>query len=122
MAIKRRVLIVDDDSMHRETLSMLLTSGGIQVVGCESGHDALALLQQREQFDLILSDVVMPGMDGMEFARAARRLCSDVPIVLVTGRESAMDAIVSDGNVALLKPYSTTTLNSVLLEHLGITV
>jgi CheY-like chemotaxis protein len=119
MARKQRVLVVDDDPAHRETLFMLLTSGGIHVVPCESGSDALAVLK-RQQFDLILSDVVMPGMDGMEFARKARKICPDTPVVLVTGRDSATDSIVADGNVALLKPYSTITLNSVLLEHLGV--
>ncbi len=116
------VLIVDDEAVHRETLTALLSNSGIVVTACERATDALKLLQQGRAFDLIFTDVLMPGMDGIEFAREARKLQPAVRIILVTGRDSAMDAVLGEGTVALLKPYTAATLNSVLMEHLGITV
>ena len=117
-----RVMVVDDEAVHRETLAALLMGGGIRVAPFERAQDALHELGRDPAFDLILTDVLMPGMDGIEFARQARRLHPSIPIVLVTGRDSAMDAALDDGTVALLKPYSAETLNSVLREHLGFTV
>jgi CheY-like chemotaxis protein len=118
----KRVLVVDDEALHRETLSALLQGGGIEVTACESAREALDVLRQPVHFDLALTDVLMPGMDGIEFARQARKLRPNLALVLVTGRDSAMDRVLSEGTVALLKPYSTETLNSVLREHLGVTI
>ncbi|MEP7328485.1 MAG: response regulator [Betaproteobacteria bacterium] len=116
------VMVVDDEAVHRETLSVMLMNAGVKVTACENALDALAVLRGDAVVDLILSDVLMPGMDGIEFSRQARQLRPGTPLVLVTGRDSAMDAVVTQGNIALLKPYTADTLNGVLHEHLGIKI
>jgi CheY-like chemotaxis protein len=116
------VLILDDEEVHRQTLAEVLTGGGIRVTACDSAHTALEALRRPTRFDLILSDVMMPGMNGLEFARAARALRPEVPLVLVTGRESGLELVEGAGAFALLKPYSAEGLNGVLREHLGRTI
>ncbi len=66
-----------------------------------------------------MSDIVMPGMGGLEFCTRAHQMRPDMPVVLMTGHESVIDMVIARGNVALLKPYSAATLKRVLDEHLG---
>ena len=116
------LVVVDDESVHRETLEMLLQGSGVVVTGCASADEAMNVLRRGEHVDLMLSDVVMPGTDGLQLFDQARKLRPDLPIVLVTGRDSAMEWVVQKGSVALLKPYSIDSLNGVLREYLGVTV
>ena len=82
------MLIVDDDFRNIFALTALLERGGLDVVAAESGADALAILEQRSDIDLVLMDIMMPGMDGYETMEAIRRLprCADLPIIAVTGK------------------------------------
>ena len=114
-----RVLVVDDDEMQRESLAALLVADGIAVTLCERAADALAILRTRDPLDLVVSDIVMPDMDGLEFSARARELRPGMAIVLVTGHDKAVDRVIANGSVALLKPYSPATLKRVLDEHLG---
>ena len=114
-----RVLVVDDDEMQRESLAALLVADGIAVTSCERAADALAMLRALDPVDLIVSDIVMPDMDGLEFSARARALRPGMPIVLVTGDDTAVDRVIANGSVALLKPYSPGMLKRVLDEHLG---
>ena len=114
-----RVLVVDDEETQRESLAALLVAEGIEAVLCDGAADGLQRLHRREHFDLIISDIVMPDMDGIEFADHVRRLQSAIPVVLVTGHDSVVDRVIASGNIALLKPYSAAALKRVLSEQLG---
>ena len=122
MGKTHKVLVVDDEVSHLQTLTLLLESAGVEAVPCEGAAAALNLLGNGGRFDLIMTDIVMPEIDGFEFARQAKKLSPETPIVLVTGHDIVIDPLVVWGTVALLKPYSIHTLNGVLEEHLGITV
>lgn len=113
-----RVLVLEDDAANREMLCAVLEQMGYVPVPVDGGDKALQLLATNETFDVILSDVVMPGMSGLDFARRARKTRARVPIVLVTGDADAMESVLASGAVALLKPYSTETLRQVLAEAL----
>ena len=119
MSQSPRILVVDDEAVHRDTLRALLAAQGMTVVCCERAANALDLLRTPVLFDLVISDVVMPGMDGVEFAQQARSLRPALRVVLVTGHDSAMDHIIAGGDIALLKPYTADSLQRVLDEHLG---
>jgi two-component system chemotaxis sensor kinase CheA len=71
--MKRRVLLVDDSPFFRNLLTPLLSASGYQVTTVESADKALALHERGEIFDVILSDIEMPGTDGFAFADAVRR-------------------------------------------------
>ena len=81
-----RVLLVEDDAAVRAVTESLLTDFGCKVEGAPDGPSALSRLQSGERFDLLISDIVMPGgMSGVELARAARARDARLPIVLTSG-------------------------------------
>jgi CheY-like chemotaxis protein len=117
-----RVLIVDDDILLLTTLEAMLVDEGFEVVAVDGGRKALAALQS-EPFDVVLVDMIMPGMDGLQTIRECRRINPAMPIVAMTGvlfREStnqpnfsAMAATLS-GMRILHKPFDQTTLANAL--------
>jgi len=117
-----RVLIVDDDILLLTTLEAMLVDEGFDVVAVDGGHKAVSVLQS-QPFDVVLIDMVMPGMDGFQTIRECRRINPEMPIVAMTGilfRESAntpnfaaMAATLS-GMRILHKPFDQTTLGNAL--------
>jgi DNA-binding response OmpR family regulator len=91
-AMASRVLIVDDDLRLHELLSSYLTQNGFEVVRALDGLAGLAKLET-DNFDAVLLDVMMPGLDGLEVCRRIRRK-SDVPILMLTARGDETDRIV----------------------------
>ena len=87
-----RVLIVDDDLRLHELLSSYLVQNGFEVVRALDGLSGLAKLEN-DNFDAVLLDVMMPGIDGLEVCRRIRRK-SDVPILMLTARGDETDRIV----------------------------
>lgn len=79
------ILIVDDDPAMLSFLSNALEKAGHTVTIKENGQDALDILQSDQDFDLILSDVIMPGIDGIELSKEAARLLPDLKIMFITG-------------------------------------
>ena len=81
-------LIVDDDFRNIFALTALLERGQVRVIPAESGVEALSILADRSDIDLILMDIMMPGMDGYEAMGAIRKLAqwTDVPMIAVTGK------------------------------------
>jgi DNA-binding response OmpR family regulator len=104
----RRVLVVDDEVTIRTPLVRALELSGFQSVGVGSGKDALARLD-RERFDVMLLDMKMPEMDGVEVMHHAHDIQPDLLILILTGHatlESAIAAVKSDAADYLLKPAS----------------
>jgi CheY-like chemotaxis protein len=118
MSVSARVLVVENDLAYQQSLSALLTQMGHIPTVADRGEEALRLLDAEVDLDVIISDVVMPGMSGIDLARRARIMRPGMPIVLVTGSSEAMESVLASGAVALLKPYSPETLRQVLCESL----
>jgi len=89
----RRILLVDDSPFLRNMLQPLLTTAGYEVVGVDSADAALKLCDDGERFDLIISDIEMPRLDGFGFALKVRESESwkDTPLVALTSHVSASD-------------------------------
>jgi DNA-binding response OmpR family regulator len=87
-----RLLLVDDEERFVETLRKRLTARGLYVEGVHSGEAALALLQTRP-FDVVLLDVRMPGMDGIQTLREIKKLQPLVQVILLSGNASINTAI-----------------------------
>jgi DNA-binding response OmpR family regulator len=103
-----RLLVVDDEPQIRSALVRGLGLMGYVVEEAGSGHEALALLK-RAPCDAMVLDMFMPGMDGVEVMRRARRMYPDLAIIVLTGRpalESAIAAVKSEVADYLLKPAS----------------
>jgi two-component system, cell cycle response regulator CpdR len=79
----RRILLAEDDDSLRGFLARALERAGYEVVACADGDEAAAVLDQ--EWDLLLTDIVMPGMDGIEVARQAAALHPDLRIMFITG-------------------------------------
>ena len=95
------VLVVDDNKGVLEFLLLLLSKHGLVGVGATSGVECLSIVKSRP-VDLIVLDIMMPGMDGLEVARELKNICPAVPVILLTARDdmntraSAMDLGVSE--------------------------
>jgi len=117
-----RILIAEDDDILRAFLVRALDGDGHDLTEAVDGATALAALNSfNGEFDLLLSDVKMPGMDGIELALATGRRHSDIAIMLMTGyadqRERAygLDALVHD---VISKPFSVDQITRVVREAL----
>jgi DNA-binding response OmpR family regulator len=110
------VLVVDDDPVMLQVVEMVLRSGGIDVLTCSTGREAVQAARQRPP-DCAVLDVTMPGMSGLEVCRALREdvQTAATPIILLTGRGQWLD--VASGFDAgaddyLVKPFSAHDLLS----------
>lgn len=86
-----RILVVDDDVALAEMIGIVLQNEGYEVVFCADGSAALAQFQEHNP-DLVLLDVMLPGIDGFDVCRAIRRV-SDAPIVMLTARSDTSDVV-----------------------------
>ena len=84
---KTRVLVVDDDADARELIGMVLVQAGFDVQDAEDGFSALAKVS-KYQPDLVLTDLRMPGMHGIDLLQRIRRIHGDVPVIIATGQET----------------------------------
>ena len=80
------ILVVEDDRDLNRTLCSFLNQNGYSATGCLNGNDAYDALYDN-MFDLIVSDIMMPGVDGFEFAKNVRALYEEIPIMFVTARD-----------------------------------
>jgi DNA-binding response OmpR family regulator len=118
-----RILLADDDEGNREVLAYYLRRQGFDVRAVQSGHEALAALD-RTRFALLLLDVVMPGIDGLETLKLvrARFTQAELPVILFTGLDDP-DAMASarelGANAWLAKPYQLADLHEAVKGQLG---
>ncbi len=134
---KGRVLVVDDEVLLQELFANVLVEAGWQVDVARNGDEAMELLAART-YDVVLSDIDMPRMNGLQLLRAVRARDLDLPVLLVTGHprvESAVQALEQGAHRYLLKPvavdvlteavaaaarlHRVATLKRQMLAHLG---
>lgn len=107
-----RILVVDDVIAVQRMLERVLTHEGYTVVGAADGTQAKQLLETNE-FDLVLSDISMPGLDGIGLLRAVRERDPELPVILLTGVPStatAMSAVNLAATAYLAKPIAPAVL------------
>ena len=114
-----RILFVEDNADVAAFARTLLEELGHEVLYAASAEGALEMLVRGEQFDLIFSDVVMPGMTGFDLAAEARRLRPGVPILLTTGYSDRLNDEGPAGLPILPKPYSLDQLSNALADAYG---
>ena len=81
-----KILVVEDDRDLNRSVCSFLNSSGYEAVGCLGAEDAYDEMY-KTTFDLIVSDIMMPGVDGFEFAKTVRSLSSDIPILFMSARD-----------------------------------
>lgn len=82
-----KILVVEDDRELNKTVCSYLNQNGYHAYGCLSANEAYDAMYGGTLFDLILSDIMMPGIDGFEFAKTIRELNQEIPILFMTARD-----------------------------------
>jgi CheY-like chemotaxis protein len=114
-----RILLVEDDVLVSEACAMLLEDFGYSVRRTGSAEEALAVLEAGDTFDLVFSDVRMPGIGGLELARTLARRYPDLPVLLTTGYSSAAAEAIASGFALIHKPYLPADVQRAIAAALG---
>jgi two-component system, NtrC family, nitrogen regulation response regulator NtrX len=125
MASRSRILVIDDEAAIRDSLRMTLEYEGYEFVGAATGQEGLALAE-REAPDLVLLDVKMPGMDGLEVLERLRHTNDALPVVVISGHGTISTAVEATKKGAfdfIEKPFAservlTTLRNALDTRHL----
>ena len=115
------MLLVEDDDDSRELMAEVLAVAGWRVHSVASGQEALRLLSERS-VDVVVTDLGMPGMGGMELVRAAKAIAPSVPVVVVTGwagRDDVDEARGRELDAVLLKPIDPPKLTEAVASVLA---
>jgi two-component system nitrogen regulation response regulator NtrX len=116
---KSRILVIDDDAGIRESLKMTLEYDGYDVAGAATGQEGLALVE-REAPDLVLLDVKMPGMDGLDVLTRLHSMHDALPVVMISAHgtpSSAVEAIRKGALDFLEKPFESTDRLRVTIQN-----
>jgi len=118
-----KVLIADDEDSMRQLVARAIAMDGHQTVTAQDGAEALEILtRERGAFDLLLTDIQMPVMDGIALALSAARDFPDLTILLMTGyadqreRASNLNALVHD---VVTKPFSVADIRTAVADALA---
>ena len=103
------ILVVDDDEPVRETMTWMLEDAGHDVHSAADATEALSFLGRHDRVNLVISDINMPGINGVELARQAKRRWPHIPVILVSGRPPPIGA-----DPFISKPFDWRTLSRVI--------
>jgi CheY-like chemotaxis protein len=119
------ILVIDDDEFFREMLVQMLNNEGHQVTAAEDGVKGLALLQHIRP-DVILTDILMPHMDGVEFIMALSRQSNATPLIAMSGGRRSItpafnleSAKLLGAKLTLTKPFTHIALRDAVREALA---
>lgn len=120
---KRRILLVEDEEMVRSLASATLKFAGYEVAEASDGEDALGVFAERSaEFDLVITDVLMPKMGGRELMLAVAQSCPEMPVLYMSGHiadDELQEEISKDGVPFLPKPFKPSELTEKVIEVLG---
>lgn len=109
---KARILVVDDEAVVREGVRRILEGDRYCVESCASGRAALDLMQVNE-FDMVITDLKMPGMGGLEVLKTIRILQPEIPVIIITGYstvDTAVEAMKNGATDYIAKPFTPDQL------------
>jgi putative two-component system response regulator len=115
-----RILVIDDETVIRGLVMEILESSGHDIVGAESAEEALTFLDD-DDFDLVVSDVIMPGLSGLELLEAVHERRASLPVVLVTGAgtyETLTQALTHGAAGLVTKPFAHAELQTAVADAL----
>ncbi|MBU4262240.1 MAG: sigma-54 dependent transcriptional regulator [Proteobacteria bacterium] len=115
------ILVVDDELSMREFLKILLEKEGYQAVTASDGEKALKAIAMQE-FDLVISDIRMPGMGGLELLDSAKKVTPDLPFIMITAFASPEDAVQAMKHGAydyITKPFKLSEIKSIITSAIA---
>ena len=116
------ILIVEDEAKMRRLLELNLGEDGFTTFSAEDAETGLKLLQQNH-IDLVVTDLKLPGMNGLEFLHTIKRQNEALPVVVMTAFgsvETAVEAMKSGASDYVLKPFSLTEMRMVIRKELDV--
>ena len=115
-----RVLVVDDEEFILETAREALRDVGYRVLTAEGGDEALRRLDDHEDVEVVITDLRMPNMDGLDLIRTLRARYPNLPIIAASGMADGRseDALQAGAHTFLAKPFSEEELQGALREAL----
>jgi len=116
------ILIIEDEARMRRLLELDLAEAGFQTLSAPNAEAGLDLLR-REQVDLLLTDLKLPGMGGLELLQAAKRLHAALPVIVMTAFgtvETAVEAMKAGASDYVLKPFSLAEMRMVIERELDV--
>ncbi|MCM8783687.1 MAG: response regulator [Candidatus Omnitrophica bacterium] len=111
-----KILVVDDDPLILETLRDILDLGGFQTILSAEAQEGLALIK-RDNIDLVITDIKMPTMSGIEFLRLVKEIDLEIPVVIITGfasLETAIEAIREGAYDYIIKPFEVEKIIAII--------
>lgn len=116
------ILIVDDEPLVRLVAAEFMEDAGWIAVEAANASEALAVLSEKKNIQVLFTDINMPGMDGLELARHVHRMDPRIELVITSGKRALSDIEMPDEGTFLAKPYDHEELISVIgskLAHYG---
>ncbi len=116
-----RILVVEDEKSMRDLLALMLRKEGYEVETADSAVAARDLMATASEFNLIISDISMPGMTGLELLRHCRRICPETAVVLMTAygsKEIAIEALNEGASYYVEKPFDIDEMQTVVRKTL----
>src|SRR6516164_6566095 len=111
-----RALVVDDNDDFLCTIVQTLLTIGWDSIAVSDPQRALAVCSDGGEIDVVLADVVMPELDGIEMAKRIKAVRPNLPVVLMTGYADMVDKAIAAGAIPLLKPFSMLALERILSD------
>jgi two-component system cell cycle sensor histidine kinase/response regulator CckA len=122
---KKTILVVDDEPEIRKLVGAMVGQFGYQVITADSGEHALTLYKNHKPLELLITDVVAPGMSGPMLADKLTELQPDLKVLYISGYDNThvvQKYVVEKGHALLSKPFTVAELQSKVRELLGTAV
>jgi CheY-like chemotaxis protein len=118
-----RILVVDDNDLFRGVISQILSRLGYEVSSADSGENGLGIFL-RNEFDMVLSDYDMPGMDGVALACSIKKVSPRTPVVIMTGvgKETVLSRKSTAVDEVISKPFTLAEIDELILNVSGKTI
>jgi DNA-binding NtrC family response regulator len=119
---KAKILVVDDEPQVTETLRQILVLIGFDAETADNGKQAIERIRTGQKFDLIITDMKMPEMDGLEFLKLIRQVRENLPVIILTGHgtlENALDSVEQGAWDYVLKPFRVEKLRAAVLRAIS---
>jgi len=119
----QKILVVDDNNVLLIVVSKMLSQLGYEVSSADSGENGLNVFR-KSNFDIVLSDYDMPGMDGVAFACSVKKCSPRTPVVIMTGsgRESVFSRMSTAVDEVISKPFTLAEINETIQNVAGKTL
>ncbi len=119
--MKKRILVIDDEEILTRSFALLLEKKGYEVLTVKNGQDAEAIIDE-EVIDLVISDIRMPGMNGIEVVKLIRSKHENIPVIFVTGyadQKLQEEAQKLNPTAYVHKPFDALELTEIVKSSLG---